>query len=188
MMKPIKIKGVIHEMDFEQCYCQFAPLRNKIAYEYRHMPMEREDLMQEIDLSFFKAYQAYDNTEFEFMTIVYQIIKNDLWKKIRGYHAVKRQSNVNNVYFNALSQSADKSNELLDLIVKEDNFEEDLNCKLSFERALSKVRRKDKVKAINLLSIGYKQLEVAEIIGCSQTQISRFKMEFREMLLDEICC
>jgi RNA polymerase sigma factor (sigma-70 family) len=186
-MKPIKIKGKVIEMDFEQCYCQFAPLRNKIAYEYRHMPMEREDLMQELDLSFFKAYQAYDNTEFEFMTIVYQIARNDLWKKIRGYRAVKRQSNVDNVYLNSLSQSADNPDELIDLLLHEESFEEDLYCKLAFDRATKKIKREDKVKALNLLRLGYKQQEIAQIMGCSQNKISLFKREFKTLLRDEMC-
>ncbi len=186
-MKAIKIKGKIVEMDFEQCYCQFAPLRNKIAHEYRHMPMEREDLMQEIALSFFKAYKAYDNTKFEFITIVYQIAKNDLWKKIRGYNAVMRQSNVDNVYLNSLSQSADNPSELIELLVQEDNFVEDLYCKLAFDRASKKVKREDKVKALNLLRLGYKQREVAEILGCSQIQVSRFKSEFKTLLREEMC-
>lgn len=186
-MKPIKIKGKIVEMDFEQCYCQFAPLRNKIAYEYRHMRMEREDLMQELDLSFFKAYQAYNNTKFEFITIAYQVIKNDFWKKIRGYRAVKRQSNVDNVYLNSLSRSTDSPSELMELLVQEDNFEEDLYCKLAFNSVLKKMKKENKVKAINLLRLGYKQQEVAEILGCSQTQVSRFKSEFKEMFRNELC-
>lgn len=186
-MKEIKIKGKIVEMDFEQCYCQFAPLRNKIAYKYRHMPMEHEDLMQEIDLSFFKAYQSYNNTKFEFMTIVYQVVQSDFWKKIKKYRAFKRQSNVNNVYLNDLITSSDNSDELMDILLQEKSFEEDLHYKLIFDRATKKMNEEHKVKALNLLRLGYKQKEISQIICCSQGQISKYKSEFKTFLIEEMC-
>lgn len=186
-MKAIKIKGKVIEMDFEQCYCQFAPLRNKMVYKYRHMPMEHADIIQEVDISFFKAYQHYNNTKFEFMTLFYQIIQDDFSKKIRRYRAVKRQSNVDNIYLNEIAQSADNPSELIELLVQEDNFVEDLYCKLAFDRATKKVKREDKVKALNLLRLGYKQQEIAEILGCSQNKISLIKREFKTLLREEMC-
>lgn len=71
-MKAIKIKGKTVEMDFEQCYCQFAPLRNKLVNQFWYMPIEKEDLMQEVDLNFFKAYKSYNiDSGFEFITVAY---------------------------------------------------------------------------------------------------------------------
>ena len=187
-MKAIKIKGKVVEMNFEQCYCQFTPLRNKLAKQFSYMPIEREDLMQEIDLSFFKAYKSYSiDSGFEFITVAYKGIIHSIWKINKKFHSQKRQSYEGVVHLNELSQSADNPGELMDLLLQEDSFEEDLNFKLIFDSALKKLKREDKVKAINLLRLGYKQLEVAKIIGCSQVQVSRFKHEFKEMFRDEMC-
>ncbi len=187
-MKAIKINGKIVEMDFEQCYCQFAPLRNKLVNQFWYMPIEREDLMQEVDLNFLKAYKSYNiDSGFEFITVAYKSIINSLWKLNNKFHTKKRQSYEGVVHLNELSQTADNPSELIDLLVQEDNFVDDLHCKLAFSNILKKIKREDKVKAINLLRFGYKQREIAEILGCSQIQISRFKCEFKELFINEMC-
>ncbi|MEG2289085.1 MAG: sigma-70 family RNA polymerase sigma factor [Clostridium sp.] len=188
-MKLIKIKGVIHEMDFEQCYCQFAPLRAKMLKQYWFMPIEQEDLSQEISLNFYRAYESYDiNKDFEFITIAYKTIINAMWKLNNKFHTAKRQSYESVVYLNALAKSTDNPGELIDLLIHEDSFEDSLCTKLDFEKLINQVDSENEVKIIKLSRCGYTQREIGEMLGYSQMKISRYKSRLRGVVKKEICC
>ncbi|MEG2412610.1 MAG: sigma-70 family RNA polymerase sigma factor [Clostridium sp.] len=182
-MKDIKIKGKVYKMDFEQCYYQFEPLRAKVLKQYWFMPIEKEDLSQEISLNFFRAYETYDiNRGFEFMTIAYKTIINAIWKLNNKFHTAKRQSYESVVYLNALAQSADNPNELMDLLIYEDSFEDNLCTNLDFEKLINQINSETEVKIIKLSRCGYTQREIGEMLGYSQVQISRYKRAFKDIV------
>lgn len=186
-MKPIKIKGEIKKLDFEQCYHQFAPLRAKFTKKYSYIPfMTKEDIAQEIDMAFFKAYKSYNNAEFEFITVVYKVIIHDMTKLNNKHHTQKRQSyDIQVSSLNMLCENADKPIELIDLITDNQDITDEVIMSDCIERAFSKLDSLC-VEVNKLLIKGLKQQEIADMIGVSQTQVSRIKRKFLKELKKEL--
>lgn len=186
-MKDIKIKGEIKKLDFEQCYHQFAPLRAKFTKKYSYIPfMTKEDIAQEIDMAFFKAYKFYNNTEFEFTTVVYKIIIQDMTKLNNKHHTQKRQTyEVQVSSLNTLCENADRPTELIDLMTDNQDITEEVILNGCIEKALCKLDGLC-VEISKLLIEGLKQQEIVDMLGISQMQVSRIKRKFLKELKKEL--
>jgi len=180
--KEIKIKGKIHNMTFNECYGQFEVFRNSLSYKYKSLPLEREDIEQEISMSFYKAFKSYDiNRGFEFITVAQKTIQNDLAKIYRSNNTNKRKVNKNIISLNShVREAKDKPVEILDTI-QIDSFE-NIACEMiDIIREISNLDY-DHGLAIRLLYQGYKQEEIAETLNCSQVKISRYKRSFKQLI------
>lgn len=92
-MKSIKVKGKLLQMNFEQCYCQFAPLREKFTMSYsKTLPVDADDIKQEVDIAFYKAYKDYSDLDNEFITLAHKYIISHL-TNIVAYHTRPMRKN-----------------------------------------------------------------------------------------------
>lgn len=180
--KEIKIRGKVHNITFNECYKQFKAFRNSLSYKYKSLPLEREDIEQEISMSFYKAFKSYDiNRGFEFITVAQRTIQNDLAKIYRSNNTDKRKGYKNIISLNSYVREAkDKPVEVLDTI-KIDSFE---NTACEMIEIITKINKLDYNHglAIKLLYQGYKQEEIAEILNCNQVKISRYKRSFKQLI------
>jgi RNA polymerase sigma factor (sigma-70 family) len=180
--KDIKIRGKVHNMTFNECYRQFEVFRNSLSYKYKSLPLEREDIEQEISMSFYKAYETYDiNRGYEFITVAQKTIQNDLSKIYRSINTNKRKVYKSIISLNShVRESKEKQIEVLDTI-SSDGFE-NITCEMI--DMIKKINNLDYTHslAIKLLYQGYKQDEIAEILNCNQVNISRYKRSFKQLI------
>lgn len=186
-MKDIKIKGEIIKMDFEQCYCQFAPLRARLVKEFEYLPhCELDDVKQLVDMNFYKAYINYNIERAEFITFAINYINWALKRLNRSHHAQKRQSydiEVNSL--NIFNDKCDSPTEFIEAITDNTDITENIILKLCLKNALNNLDETC-VTANKLLMKKLKQQEVADILGVSQVQVSRFKHKFLAALKREL--
>ncbi|HAK43943.1 MAG TPA: hypothetical protein DCM59_16155 [Clostridium sp.] len=180
--KEIKIKGKVHVMTFEECHKQFEAFRNNLSYKYKMLPLDREDIEQEVSMSFYKAYKNYDvNRGYEFITVAQKTIQNDLSKIYRSNNTNKRKVYKNIISLNShVKEAKEKKVEVLDTI-SSGGFE---NIACEMIDIIKKINNldHDHALAIRLLYQGYKQEEIAEILNCNQVKISRYKKSFKQLI------
>ena len=189
MKKRLNINGEIVEMNFKQAYEQFAAFRHKMQIKWNRMPMDMEDLKQEIDIAFYRAFLKYDerfNDRVAFLTYAFQYVEADMWIFLRDLNATKRVINLRTVSYNAIFENDDnKENSFESKICIEDSFEEELITELDVESVISRLADRDK-KIIELLKLGYVQSEIGKEIGVSQIQVSRLRSRILKKLREEI--
>lgn len=188
-VKKINIKGKVLEMNFEQCYCQFAPLRIKLVNQYRNLPLDLEDLAQEVDIAFYKAYTDYSNLDIAFITLATTYIIHELNKINTHYkRKVRRNNNGSDLSFNGPITIGENEVTLENLISCESsNFENDVLAKVSTEKVLSTMRE-DKAYTIKKFLKGYSLAEIARELGVSKRSTSNYKREFVMKFNKELCC
>lgn len=182
--KIITIKGVAYSMTFDECYEKFKACREGMYHRYRRAKLEKEDLRQEIDVAFYKAFVAFDvKRKLEFITILYPIIENHMIRIYRDINLDIRKINYNTL---SLNETVKKNNstkpiEIIDLITAKNNLEEVINIRNS----VNKLNIKEK-NVIILQVQGYSQTEIAKRLNCSQVNVSRIKRAALSKL-KEVC-
>lgn len=158
--------------DLETNLREIEPAINK--FSSRAIPgMDTEDIMQELRIEAWTAWQSYDpDNGTKFLTYVYPILRQKTIDLYRGATAGKRSlQNENSLnalmeddgYEPTYTMTNDFEKVELDDVV--DNFYADLS---------------EKDKAIfNLLREGYKKSEIAALCGVSPATVSRHKRKMR---------
>lgn len=186
MKKRLNINGEIVEMNFEQAYEQFAAFRHKMQIKWNRLPIDREDLKQEIDISFYKAFLKYDeqrNDRVAFLTYAFQYVEADMWIFLRDLNATKRVINLRTVSYNAIFENDDNKEMSLETkVCVIDSFEEELISELDAESYMSKLDDRDK-KVVEMLNLGYTQSEIGKRIGVRQNYVSRIKTKIIKKLV-----
>lgn len=176
-------------MSFEQAYEQFAEFRHKMQIKWNRMPMDMEDLKQEIDIGFYKTYQSYNENLADkvlFTTHIFARVNSHMYRLLRDMNANKRATNFRTISYNvALKDDDNKELSFEDKICQVDSFEEETSFVLDIKRAIDKLSDRDK-KIIKMLEMGYIQSEVGKEIGYSQIQVSRFRSRILKKLKEEI--
>ena len=189
MKKRLNINGEIVEMNFEQAYEQFAAFRHKMQIKWNRMPMDMEDLKQEIDIAFYRAFLKYDerfNDRVAFLTYVYRYIDSNIGRLFRDMNNDKRVINIRAISYNAMVENDDNKEMSLETkVCVIDSFEEELISELDAESYMSKLDDRDK-KVVEMLNLGYTQSEIGKKIGVRQNYVSRIKTKIIKKLREEI--
>ena len=189
MKKRLNINGEIVEMSFEQAYEQFAAFRHKMQIKWNRMPMDMEDLKQEIDIAFYRAFLKYDerfNDRVAFLTYVYRYIDSNIGRLFRDMNNDKRVINIRAISYNAMVENDDNKEMSLETkVCVIDSFEEELISELDAESYMSKLDDRDK-KVVEMLNLGYTQSEIGKKIGVRQNYVSRIKTKIIKKLREEI--
>jgi RNA polymerase sigma factor (sigma-70 family) len=177
-MKPIKIKGKVIEMDFEQCYEQFAGFRVLMRKRWDGIRLEREDLEQEIAVAFFKAYKKYDiDQQCDFITWVYRIVNTHLKQVLRDSNASNRKVHYYTSSLNTNVSNCENAVEKINTIKSKEDFTKIVEIKDIFERL------DETIKSVIYLQLkGYSQIQIGKILGYSQAKVSREKLKFKRAL------
>lgn len=189
MKKRLNINGEIVEMSFEQAYEQFAAFRHKMQIKWNRMPMDMEDLKQEIDIAFYRAFLKYDerfNDRVAFLTYVYRYIDSNIGRLFRDMNNDKRVINIRAISYNSIIENDDNKEMSLETkVCVIDSFEESTCGFIDIEKAFDVLKDRDK-KIMYLLLRGYSQVEISKILNLYQSNISTFKTNAVKKLKKEL--
>lgn len=189
MKKRLNINGEIVEMNFEQAYEQFAAFRHKMQIKWNRMPMDMEDLKQEIDMSFYRAFLKYDerfNDRVAFLTYVYRYIDSNIGRLFRDMDNDKRVINIRAISYNSIIENDDNKEMSLETkVCVIESFEESTCEFIDIEKAFEVLKDRDK-KIMYLLLRGYSQVEISKILNLYQSNISTFKTNAVKKLKKEL--
>lgn len=181
-MKEIIIRGEKQNLTFDECLKNFKGLKGLFCNKYKNIKIEREDLEQEIDIMLFKAYELYDiNTKYEFMTLAYSMIDKKLFRLNRDLFREKRKVNLFTESLN-ICHGKEKNIEIITLL---EDKKSDFTKVIFIKEAIKKLNNKERQVA-SMIASGYTQNEIAEVMGCSQVQVSRIKQRILKGL-KEVC-
>lgn len=182
MCKLLKVQDKLLKLTFEEIYEKFKPFRYKVFSYWRYrthdIEISNEDLMQELDIMFWKAYEKYDiekSNGASFRTFATSLINQRMYNFKRDIKNDRRNPGEKLLYLNevaAESETLEYGN-----LIGEEAFDNDLVVEIDFKRSLKKATELQK-KVISLLMEGMSQIEIAKRLGYSQIHISRIKRSF----------
>ena len=175
-MKSIKVKGKLLQMNFEQCYCQFALLREKFTKSYsKTLPVDADDIKQEVDIAFYNAYKDYSDLNNEFITLAHKYIISHMTNISEYYKRPMRSTSKKNY-----SLDMDLAEGLLfieTVPVKEGEFENQLLTHMTIKNVFEDMADR-RVYAVKKIASGYTYSEVAKQLKISKTSVMKYKYEF----------
>lgn len=156
-------------MTKEEMFNKNIKIAYKIANRYLiNYANEYEDIKQIALMGLWKAVSTFDNTH-AFSTYGYTVISNEINCYLR---TVKKHYNTI-----SLKQEIKEDITLEDVLADKNNYIEKLENSLDIENYISQIRNSklnEKEKMVFELTLkGYKQRQIAKIIGCSQAEVSR---------------
>ena len=156
-------------MTKEEMFNKNIKIAYKIANRYLiNYANEYEDIKQIALMGLWKAVSTFDNTH-AFSTYGYTVISNEINCYLR---TVKKHYNTI-----SLKQEIKEDITLEDVLADKNNYIEKLENSLDIENYISQIRNsklKEQEKIVFELTLkGYKQRQIAKIIGCSQAEVSR---------------
>ena len=156
-------------MTKEEMFNKNIKIAYKIANRYlTNYASEYEDIKQIALMGLWKAVSTFDNTHV-FSTYAYTVISNEI-----NYYLRKEKKNYNTI---SLKQEIKENITLEDILADKNNYIEKLENSLAIENYISQIRNsklKEQEKIVFELTLkGYKQRQIAKIIGCSQAEVSR---------------
>lgn len=145
--------------------------------KYRHMvtfaDYTPDDVLQEIRLSLWQAALEYDREKgAAFSTFAGHVIGNDL-RRIRRYRSIPKRYAGNCTASLDAPATPDNPCPLADLLDSGEDVEG--RCCAEVDLAAQRARLCPQAQqALDLRLQGYRQMEIAARIGCSQVQVSRY--------------
>ena len=155
--------------------------KNIIEYFLKKYNLSESEYYDLIAIELCKAAQTYDkNKKTKFSTYAYQCIKNKIFLDFK--HNKRRQNILNAVSYNTIAN--EEILDELDIInVSDFNLEEEIIANDCLERLYKKYENKPRqLKTVELLSQGYGQKEIAEILHTHQSFISETKIEAEKFI------
>lgn len=156
---------------------QLVEDNHNLIYSYLHTKrLNTEEWYDLLAIGLCKAAIDYDPALSAFSTFAYTVMRNITWKEFRDGRSVKRTANHTATSLDIVVLDESHTT-ILDLTADTINIEEEIVAKLTVTKALSRVSERD-AKCIKLITSGYRQQDIGDILGISQVQVSRIKTKF----------
>lgn len=166
-------------MTNEEMFTANTKIAYKIAWQYKSCGIEFEDLKQICLLGLWKAVITFKNTH-AFSTYAYKVIFNEVNQYLR--------KNTKHFTIRYLSEPIGKENRILleEKIVDEidniGNIEKHIDMEKQFKNIRNDDLNKKEKEIFEMRLKGYKQQNIANVMNCSQAQISRCLKKIRERI------
>lgn len=162
-------------MTNEEMFNKNIKIAYKIANKYlTNHASEYEDIKQIALMGLWKAVLTFNN-KYAFSTYAYRVISNEI-----NYYLRTVKKNHSTI---SLKQEIKENMILEDVLADKNNYIEKLENSLAIENYISQIRNsklKEQEKIVFELSLkGYRQDEIAKIVGYSQPHISRIIKKLR---------
>lgn len=184
MKKEILIDNQLLQMSFEEAYKQVERLKWSLLNQWRskiHFKIETEDILQEMDIAIWDAYERYDASKgASFITYTTLVVNSIFWHMCRDLNRKKRQAHLTEESLNAKVKNTDLKTEIIDLI-ETSGFEDEVISKMKIEESISFLNEKEKT-IISMIIAGSTQAEIARQLGKSQAEISRLSKKIKKTL------
>lgn len=166
-------------MTNEEMFNQNIKIAYKLVQQYKDCGIEIEDLKQICLLALWKATQTFKSDKgYTFSTYSYRVIQNEV-----NYYLRQNRKYFTNRYF---SEKVIDNITLEDILADERDLIEELENNIDNENIFNLIKnaalKNDEKIVIELSLKGYRQQKIAEIIGCSQPQVSRYIKGIRKKL------
>lgn len=157
-------------MTNEEMFNNNIKIAYKIAWKYKNCGLEFEDVKQISLYALWKAVLTFNNTH-TFSTYAYIVIQNEI-----NYYLRRNRKYFTDKYFSEPIGVEELTIE--DVLADEANKIQELENKIDIQNQIQRIResnigQKNK-KAFELYLKGYKQQKIADIMKCSQAQVSRY--------------
>lgn len=166
-------------MTNEEFFTENIGLAYKNAQHYKDCGIEYEDLKQICLYALWKAVLTYHKEKgFAFSSYAYRVIQNEVNYYLRRNHKYFTDKHFSSIVYDNIT--------LEDVLADTNNEMEKIEKSIDNENYIAKIRNsnmKEKEKQVLELSLkGYKQLQIAEVLKCSQPQVSRIIKKLRRKL------
>lgn len=183
MRKTIRTTKGIKELTFNECYELFERYRYKvfIYWDKKIYSINSDDLMQEIDIAFYKAYSIYDlekSNNALFTTYSTTVINNEIKHLIVRNTRQKRYNECDEL---SLNEMLNEDIEIIDTLGSK-TFEDDLISSLSIHKSINKLKGRHK-EVIDLSIQEFNEAEIAEKLNISRQRVNQIKKTAREKIL-----
>lgn len=191
--KDIKFKGgVIKQMTFEEVLKQFDDMMHSFANEALEKIVynkpEREEIMQELRLQTWVAYEKY-NGKHAFSTYLHYRLQHGIGKATSKLYAKKRTNKKGITSLNEIISGAENDTELEDLL-GEDDFNIDSLEFIEFVAELEKQLDPCEIKILRVLmdKNDYSVQNLADELGMSRQgankKVNKFKEKMANILIE----
>lgn len=158
----------------------FLHLKNLPIWESD--PFTGEDWYGTAALGLCKAASIFDpQKKYKFSTLAYHCMHNEVALVYRRLNAQSRIPTDKEFSYDAECDNNDSEFTLFSMLSGNCDTLDEVITKVLCEQVIESMSAKEK-KVIHLLSKGYGQKEVANIVGISQTYVSRIKTKFKQKM------
>lgn len=187
MKKIILTNGVI-EMTFEEVLKQFTPMINKAANIFisKFYNEDREEIVQELEIATWKAYQSY-NGEYAFSTHLTYQLKSVTGNRAQDITADKRTARK------VLSISAtlfeEEGSTLENIIAHEDYINENIVATEMMDIIMNNLNEREQLELQCLLyPKEFSSTKLSEVLGISRQaanqRVGKLKMKLQRLLIE----
>lgn len=180
-------QGVKKQMTFEEVLKQFTPMINRAANIFMHkFPNEdREEMVQELEIASWKAYDSY-NGQYAFSTHLTYQLKSVTGNKAQEITALKRSSQGVLSMNATLSEGDDFT--LEDLFAEEDYTSESMIAAEMMEVIMSNLNEREKMELNCLLyPKEFNATKLSEELGISRQaanqRVNKLKVKLQDLLI-----
>ena len=130
-----------------------------------------------------KAGLTYNGDKSKFSTYAYTCMFNHVMAELRKENSFKRIPTQQIVYYQAEVKNDDgEITSFMNFIPSGDDIEGETLSKISFQEYVEELNSRDK-RIVGLFADGYMQREISDIVGCSQSQVSKVKRRLEQCLI-----
>lgn len=157
---------------------------HNLIYSFLHRNhLSIEDYYDVAAIGLCKAAICFDSDKgYSFSTYAYSaMLSQVLIEKRKGTQAKTIPSDKVIYYESEIRNNDGDTSSFINFIPSKENIYDDAIANIIFEEYKSQLKDRDKM-ILDLIKNGYKQIEVAKIVGCSQTNVSRVTKKFSSYL------
>lgn len=146
-----------------------------------NIPLKRyDDYYGAAAFALCKATETYDNAKSSFSTYAFKCIQNEIRRELI-YQNQYNFKNISIVYYNNKASGRNSEIKYLDMLSEYNDIESEVIANECFKDILSALSHREK-KLLYLLEKGLTQSQAGNVLGLSQSQISRMKSKIIRLL------
>lgn len=186
--KLILTSNGLENLTIEETYEKYKFLIKKLSKKYYNRYYDDEDFEQVACIGFIKAYRLYNRTDIKFSTLMGKCINSEFCHDLRS----NRDKSHNIDYLDNIVNIDDKGKELTfyDVLPDEKDYYKQVEIKEFLKEFIQTLNEKE-IIIIEQLALEKNQNEIANYLGKSQAQISRYysklQKKAKKFLEDKEC-
>lgn len=155
---------------------------HNLIYSFLHKySLDIEEFYDLAAIGLCKAAKSYDSDVSKFSTYAFWCMHNEVMMEVRKEKAGHRIPKSMTYYYQDSFCTKDEDIEYIDTIPNKIHVENEVISKLTMEKLMTQLNNRDRL-IFELFSLGYKQVEIAKLAGCSQPQVCRVKKKIENII------
>ena len=161
----------LENLTIEEAYEKYKFLIKKLSKRFYNRYYESEDFEQVANIGFIKAYKLYNRTDIKFSTLLGKVINSEFCHDLRN----NRDKSRDIYYLDSIVNIDEKGKALTyyDVLPDSTDFYSHIEDKEFIKEFINTLDEKEK-ELIKHVYFEKNQIEVANCLGVSQAQVSRY--------------